>query len=271
MPKSKTSYKKNLVSSETMSSFAKYYDKMYYDKNYESECKFIIKILKYYQNFKTKKILDLGCGTGNHILILARKNFDVVGIDKSETAIKIAKKKARQNDYSAKFFVENMTNFFFNKKFDACISMFNSMCYLNNTDFTKTIKNVKHHLKSKGLFIFDFWNGNAVTHVKPSLRVKDITIKNERIIRIATPKLNLSKQTCGIDYHCIIISNNKIVDEFNEVHTHYYYFPNDLKNILEQHGFKVLKILPINSTNFGKSSINYKNNWYLTIIAKLSF
>ena len=112
MPKSKTSYKKNLLSSETMSSFAKYYDKMYYDKNYESECKFIIKILKHYQNSKSKQILDLGCGTGNHALILTRKNFDVVGIDKSETAIKIAKKKARQHDYSVKFFVENMPNFF---------------------------------------------------------------------------------------------------------------------------------------------------------------
>ena len=260
MPKSKTAYKKNLLSSETMSSFAKYYDKMYYDKNYESECKFIIKILKQYQNSKSKQILDLGCGTGNHALILARKNFDVVGIDKSKIAIKIAKKKARQHDYSVKFFVENMPNFFFNKKFDVCISMFNSMCYLNNADFSKTINNVKRHLKSNGLLIFDFWNGSAVTHTEPSVRVKDITLKNERIIRIATPKLNLSRQICRMNYHCIVSSNNKIVDEFNEVHTHYYYFPNDLKNILTQHGFNVLKILPSNSSNFGRSSTIYKNN-----------
>ena len=117
----KTKHKKNLLNSETMSSFAKYFDKIYHDKNYESECKFIIKILNHYQNYKSKKILDLGCGTGNHSLILARKNFDVVGIDKSKVAIKIAKKKIVQSDYSVKFFVENMANFFLNKKFDACI------------------------------------------------------------------------------------------------------------------------------------------------------
>ena len=82
--------------------------------------------------------------------------------------------------------------------------------------------------------------------------------------------MNLSKQTCAIDYHCIVISNDKITDEFNEVHTMHYYFPNDLKNILKQHGFNVLKILPTNSSNFDKSSINYKNNWYLTIVAELT-
>ena len=266
----KTKHKKNLLNSETMSSFAKYFDKIYHDKNYESECRFIIKILNHYQNSKSKIILDLGCGTGNHSLILARKNFGVVGIDKSKIAIKIAKKKTMQSDHSVKFFVGNMTNFFFKKKFDVCLSMFSSMCYLNNTDFSKTINNVKRHLNSKGILIFDFWNGNAVTHIKPSVRVKKITLKNERIIRIATPKLNLTKQTCAIDYHCIVISNDKITDEFNEVHTMHYYFPNDLKNILKQHGFNVLKILPTNSSNFDKSSINYKNNWYLTIVAKLT-
>ena len=105
MSTSTTKRKKNLLNSEIMSSFAKYFDKIYHDKNYESECKFIIKILNRYQNSKSKKILDLGCGTGNHSLILARKNFDVVGIDKSKTAIKIAKKKAMQSDYSVKFFI----------------------------------------------------------------------------------------------------------------------------------------------------------------------
>ena len=51
----KTKHKKNLLNSETMSSFAKYFDKIYHDKNYESECKFIIKILNHYQNYKSKK------------------------------------------------------------------------------------------------------------------------------------------------------------------------------------------------------------------------
>ena len=269
MANSKAQHKKNIMNTKGMSSFAKYYDRMYHDKNYESDCKFIIRILKHYQNSKPKTILDLGCGTGNHSLILARKNFDVVGIDKSKTAIKIAKKKSKKYDY-VNFFAEDMSGFFLNKKFDLCMSMFNSMCYLNKTDFSKTITNIKLHLKNKGLLIFDFWNGHAVVHIRPSVRIKDITVKNERIIRIATPKLNLSKRVCEINYHCIVISNNKIMDEFNDVHTHYYYFPNDLKNILGRRGFNVLGILPTNSSNFGKPSLNYKDNWSLTVVAKLT-
>lgn len=39
------------------------------------------------------KILDLGCGTGNHVWYLAREGFRVYGIDGSKTAIKSAKKR----------------------------------------------------------------------------------------------------------------------------------------------------------------------------------
>ena len=59
MSTSKTKHKKNLLNSKTMSSFAKYFDKIYHDKNYESECKFIIKILSRYQNSNPKKSLIL--------------------------------------------------------------------------------------------------------------------------------------------------------------------------------------------------------------------
>ena len=44
---------------------------------------------------KPGKALDLGCGLGNYAIWLAGKGFDVVGVDASPTAIKIAKRNAR--------------------------------------------------------------------------------------------------------------------------------------------------------------------------------
>ena len=42
---------------------------------------------------KSGKALDLGCGTGNYTLELARRGFDVVGIDASVRMVEMARKK----------------------------------------------------------------------------------------------------------------------------------------------------------------------------------
>ena len=39
-----------------------------------------------------KRILDLGCGTGRHLVYLAKKGFEAYGIDIAEEGIKIARK-----------------------------------------------------------------------------------------------------------------------------------------------------------------------------------
>ncbi len=89
--------------------------------------------------------------------------------------------------------------------------------------FKKTLNNIWHHLNDKGILIFDYWNGNSVITEKPSTKVKIIHTKDKRIIRIATPSLDLKNQSCAIQYHCIIEENSKIIDEFFETHTMRYY------------------------------------------------
>ena len=42
--------------------------------------------------WKSKKVLDVGCGTGNFALKAAKNGAHVLGIDFAEEAIKIAKK-----------------------------------------------------------------------------------------------------------------------------------------------------------------------------------
>jgi len=61
-------------------------------------------------NFKKKKILDIGCGTGNFAFKVAKLGGDILAVDYSDAAIKIAKKKYihpnlkyKQLDVSKKF------------------------------------------------------------------------------------------------------------------------------------------------------------------------
>jgi len=253
-----------------MNKFAMYFDKIYSDKNYKKECDFIQKILSK-NKMKRKEMLDLGCGTGTHALILAKNGFKITGVDISKTAIELAKKKFKKNKIDAKFLKGDMTTINLKKKFDICISMFSSLCYLTDIpNFTKALKNIHNHLKKDGILIFDFWNGNVVVNEKPSIKIKKILNNNEKIIRTATPELNIKNQTCSIKYHCIIKKKSKVLDEFTETHTMRYHFIDDLQQYMRNVGFKKINVLPMISNKNISDNEKFLKNWYLFCIAKKS-
>jgi SAM-dependent methyltransferase len=54
------------------------------------------------------RAVDLGCGAGNYAIWLARRGFDVTGVDSSPTAIGIAREKAEKAGVSCRFLVADL-------------------------------------------------------------------------------------------------------------------------------------------------------------------
>jgi len=46
----------------------------------------------------SKRILDIGCGTGRHAIELAKRGYQVTGIDLSESQLKRAQQKAKNEN-----------------------------------------------------------------------------------------------------------------------------------------------------------------------------
>mgnify|MGYP001594940493 CR=1 FL=1 len=59
---------------EEYKKLAEYYDLFYQSKDYKKESEFIINLLR---KHNVKRILDVGCGTGNHIVILKKAVLSV--------------------------------------------------------------------------------------------------------------------------------------------------------------------------------------------------
>jgi len=120
------------------------------------EVDFIVKALDMPQGVK---ILDLCCGQGRHSLELARRGFQVVGVDLSEALLYAARKRAESKGLSVTFLHCDMREIDFADEFDAVINMFTSFGYLESeAEDEKVLGKVAQALKSGGKFLLDVVN-----------------------------------------------------------------------------------------------------------------
>ena len=247
--------------------YGEYYDVIYADKDYEKECDFLESIFRKYAISPVRSILDSGCGTGGHAIPLARRGYQVTGIDISETVIAQAKQKAKQTNLHINFRLADLRSFKTHQKFDAAIAMFAVMDYFTtNVELEKVIKNLRAVLKKEALLIFDAWNGLAVLRILPEVRVKVMDQEGKRVIRWVHPELDAFDHLCKNRYHLIVIKGNRILDEIEETHVVRYFFPQEIRHYLEENGFEVIEICPFLQLG-GKVD---ETIWNMTCIARAS-
>lgn len=246
--------------------FADYYDTLYGYKNYFKESSFLNKLFKKYFKKKKLSILDVGCGTGSHALILAKFGHKVTGVDLSDKMIKVAKKKAKESKIKVDFKKGDARKTNLKKKFDVVLLMFNVIGYqLKNEEVASVFKTAGRHLKKGGLLVFDCWFGPAVLSQKPEKRRKIIKKnKSEKLIKSANPSLDILSQTVGINYQIIRIAGKKILDKVEEIHKIRFLFPQEINNYLKGAGFQLVNISPFMRID-KKPTLN---DWNITVIAK---
>lgn len=245
--------------------YADYYDILYQDKNYEEEIDFLEMIFRKYLKKKPRTVLDLACGTGGHLIPLARRGYQVSGLDLSEGMIAAAKNKAIKENLKINFYRAPMQKFSLSKKFDIIISMFSTVNYLTEyKDLKYFLKNVNNHLSRNGLLIFDVWNALSVLDHYDPYREKKVKKNETEIKRIAVTKIDEAQQLCWVDYHCMIYNNHKKINEFDDHHQLKFFFIDELKNYLEDAGFKILAIGPF--LNIDKQIT--KNDWDISFVVK---
>lgn len=95
------------------------------------------------------KILDVGCGSGNHSLWLEAKGFDVKAIDRSQGAIDVCKRRGLKNAEHKALLEET-------DAFDTILLLMNGTgIFQEMKQVTKYLKHLKSLLKSKGQILID--------------------------------------------------------------------------------------------------------------------
>lgn len=110
------------------------------------------KIVKIFKKHNIKRVLDLGCGSGRHIIYLAKKGLQVYGIDIAEEGMKITKEWLKKEKLRANLKIGSIykklpyqDNFF-----DAVIST-HTIHHAKIKNIRKSVKEIERILRPKGL------------------------------------------------------------------------------------------------------------------------
>jgi SAM-dependent methyltransferase len=219
--------------------YARYYDLLYHDKDYIGETQFIHQLIQTNAP-DAATILELGCGTGNHALLLAKEGYRVCGVDLSAEMLQHAHERldriSPELATRLEFSQGDLRQVRFDRQFDVVLSLFHVISYqTTNADLLAAFTTAKIHLKPGGLFIFDVWYGPAVLSDPPTVRVKRLENESIQVTRIAEPIVYPNENLVDVNYHAFVKDkSSNAIDEIKETHTMRYSFKPELELLFSQ-------------------------------------
>jgi len=113
------------------------------------------------------RVLDLACGTGRHTIELAKKGYDMVGLDYSMVMLKCALANAQASKQIIKFIHGDMQKLSFKAIFDAVYCVQTSFGYFDDLRNFKVLQGIFRALKPGGVFLIEVTNRDFIVDDLP--------------------------------------------------------------------------------------------------------
>lgn len=127
---------------------------------------------------KGKRLLDLGCGAGRHVVYMAKRGFESFGADISKTGIELTKQKLKNRRLEAEIIKCDMKTLpYVVSCFDAVVCV-RTIYHQKLKEIQETISEIHRVLKRKGLFLADFHSRRSSKYGK-GIKVEENTFVQE--------------------------------------------------------------------------------------------
>lgn len=134
--------------------FAEVYDKLQ-DVDYEAFVDYYERIFKRLGK-KPELVLDLACGTGNITIPMAKRGYDMIGLDLSCEMLNIARDKAAADGLDILFLNQDMCEMELYGTVDAIVCALDGLNYITDPeDLRQVFKLAENYLNPGGVMVFD--------------------------------------------------------------------------------------------------------------------
>jgi SAM-dependent methyltransferase len=196
---------------------------------------FVNDIYDKYADTTLSNILDVGCGTGNHLKYFANEHVSILGIDPSEEMIEVAKSKKIPN---TDFIAGNITQLPLMDFYEMTISLFNVVNHIHDLpQLKKFFHAIYYRVKPGGIFVFDCFNGVAALRDAPRDRKIQKNIEG-RDIEITSTCVNDLFNSQFTMYNIMKVDDQQI--EYSLKQT--LWQPKILKDLLIDIGFEICSV-----------------------------
>ena len=160
-----------------------------FDLNRKREVDFLEHCFKRFAKRPVRRVVDIACGTGPHLLRLAARGYRMTGLDLSPENIEFLRERTRAAGFDADLVVGDMTNFQLGARVDAAICMQDSQGHLlTNEHLLDHLRSVAQALRRGGVYVFDRYMASSWTN--PARRWSWSRRRGRLIVRATFSALN---------------------------------------------------------------------------------
>lgn len=214
---------------------APYYDRFMSHINYENESEALYRFLLETGN-TGGKLLDVGAGSGGHILPLLELGIHVDGLDYSEKMLSVLDGKMRSKGLKSCLIHGDMRNFSSECRYDVIYSFGETVHHLNNIDeFGLFVKCARKMLSDGGSLLFSWQEEEYFIEL---LDFGDFYEKHGEDYLLWHADYNPDESFCLLNYTAFI-EEKGLYRRIPEVHRLAVFYPEEIYGILEDNGFQV--------------------------------
>ena len=184
-------------------------------------------------------VLDLACGTGSLTLELARRGYEMIGVDQSEEMLAQAAEKCRPaSEIPPLFLHQSMDKLDLYGTIDACVCCLDSVNYVTSPQkLERAFQRVHTFLMPGGLFMFD-------VNTPDKLRALDGQVfldESADAYCVWRADYSARRRVCTYGMDLFTLEPDGRWSRAEELHEEYAYEPDELEALLVRAGFSRIK------------------------------
>ncbi len=215
--------------------FAQVYDKLQ-DADYEQFVDYYERIFKKFGK-SPNLVLDLACGTGNITIPMAKRGYDMIGLDLSCEMLNIARDKAVAENLDILFLNQDMCEMELYGTVDAIVCALDGLNYITDPEEMKEVfRLAANYLNPGGIMVFDL---NTEYKLREILGKNTFVCEEENVYYVWRSEFCDKTKVCEFELNFFCRQSDGSYERFDELQTERAYSKEEILQFANSAGLEV--------------------------------